>query len=120
MKISSVQFKWGAGYPAKFTSTADKMIKQIAKMTLDASIPVTPMDSGKMRRATTGFHGLGVIGGMCNYEIGSATDYASDVYSYPDSTNWTTPGTGNRWFAKTWKRRGKSISKIAISKYKLK
>lgn len=125
MKISNVQFKWGAGYPKRLTTTADNMIKQVAKMTLDASIPITPMSatpghSGTLRKATIGFHGLGVIGSNGVYQIGSATDYASKVYVYPDSTNWTTPGTGNQWFAKTWKRRGKSISKIAISKYKLK
>lgn len=102
-------------------NVTDRQMYAIARKTLDASIQKTPRFRGTMRLATSGYHGVGVVkNSNKEYQIGSATDYASEVYLYPPDTNWTTPGTNNKWFIRTWEQFGKNIVKIVLSKEKLK
>lgn len=99
----------------------DKQMYSIARKTLDATNQKVPRFKGFLRNSTSGFLGVGVVKlGNQNYEIGSAMDYASDVYMYPENTNWTTPGTNNQWFIRAWQQFGKNIVKIVLSKEKLK
>lgn len=115
------KFKINKNLVPSLEKVSDRQMYAIARKTLDASIPRTPQFSRKMRMATSGFHGVGVEKiGSKEYQIGSATDYASTVYMYPEATHWTTPGTNNRWFIRTWETLGKNITKIVLSKEKLK
>lgn len=98
------------------TQRADKMIFAIASDTLKASETTIPMRTGKMRKSSMT---AGVKGSNMNYYIGSYTSYASSVWNFPDNTNWTTPGTNNRWFERVWKEKGALIQKNAIERNKL-
>ena len=94
------------------TIIPDSILYLCAKQTLDLSRPIIPKDTGKMRTSTASG---GVRGGNGNYYIGSYTGYASKVWNYPDRTNWTTPGTNNKWFARTLKRYNSVIVNNAIN-----
>lgn len=96
----------------------DDILYTIAKETLDYSQPIIPMSkmknhAGTLRRATSSG---GVKGGNGDYYIGSYTNYAKYVWKMPSSTNWTTPGTNNKWFARTLKEKGSVITNSAINK----
>lgn len=92
----------------------DRVVYQAARITLDMArstnaIPMSPPGTktrGKLRN--TSMSG-GVRGGNGNYYIGSYTSYASYVWKMPDSTNWTIPGSNNKWYERTLKRHGKII-----------
>lgn len=100
---------------------SDKVMWTCARKTLDMSIQVIPSDTRTMRVASSGFRGTGVVKINNGYEIGSDTFYASDVWNYDDAnTNWTTPGTRNKWFLKTWNKNQKIIKQLAVKGTKLK
>lgn len=90
----------------------DRIIYYLARYTLAYSINIIPYRTGKMRRTTTG---AGVQGSNKEYRIGSYTDYASKVWQYPDNTRWTTPGTTNRWFERTYNKNRDTFLENAIS-----
>jgi hypothetical protein len=80
---------------------------------LDLSYPIIPKDSKKMAISSKAG---GVRGGNGNYYIGSYTNYAKYVWKMPQSqTNWTTPGTGNQWFARALKKHSSTIINNAIN-----
>lgn len=114
--IEEVTFnvKWLPGMEDKILKEIpDKIIYDIARTTLDLTIPIIPERTGKMKGTSLA---KGVQGGNGVYRIGSYTDYASYVYEMPESTNWTTPGTKAHWFSETWQRFGKSILDEAIER----
>lgn len=98
----------------------DRVIFTIARMTLDTArdtdiIPMSPPGTktrGQLRR--TSMAG-GVRGSNGNYYIGSYTSYASYVWNM-EGVNWTTPGTDNKWYTRTLKRHGQTITQNAINK----
>ena len=94
----------------------DKIIFGVASETLRQSESVIPMRTGNMRRSSMT---AGVKGSNLNYYIGSYTSYASIVWNFPDTTNWTTPGTNNKWFARVWKEKGVLITTNVIERNKL-
>lgn len=96
----------------------DAVLYTIAKETLDYSQPITPMSkmknhAGTLRRETASG---GVKGGNGDYYIGSYTNYAKYVWKMPSSTNWTTPNTNNKWFARALKEHQATIIDNAINK----
>lgn len=118
MEINKVTLKWENGAEKKIKDTVpDKIVRDIATITLNTSFPMIPERTGKMRQSTLA---KGVQGSNCHYKIGSYTDYASYVYNMPDKTHWTTPGTNGEWFIRTWKMKGKSITSQAVGRNKLK
>lgn len=117
MKLQSVEVKWRPDAYSKLILVPDKMVRGIARMTLDRAISVTPKNTGNMRQTA-------LIRGVFQYQgswaIGNFTNYSSAVYDYPDSVHWTTPGTGNQWYMKTWKRQGTSITNTIVNQERLK
>lgn len=96
----------------------DRIVYQIASMTLDMSFPTIPMGkTGNLRKTSKS---AGVRGSNGNYYIGSYTNYAKYVWVMPESTHWSTPGTNGEWYKKYWKKHGKSIVKMAIERSKTK
>ena len=90
----------------------DKVMYQVARMTLDMANSTIPFKKGRLRESSMG---AGVRGSNSNYYIGSYTNYASYVWKMPDSNNWTTPGTNNKWYARTLKKHGKTILDKAVN-----
>lgn len=89
------------------------VLYSVAKQTLSISYPTIPKDTGKMKEAT---YSYGVKKHTDNdYSISSNVGYARYPWFMNDgSTNWTTPGTGSKWFTKTIQKRGKLILTNAI------
>lgn len=112
----SVEVKLNPGLQKTLTQTSDRIIYEVAKDTLTQSETTIPMRTGKMRKSSIT---AGVKGSNLDYYIGSYTSYASKVWHFPDNTNWTTPGTNNRWFERTWKEKGTLIQKNAVERNKL-
>ena len=95
----------------------DDILFTIARETLDFSQPKIPKSNAKnhagtLRRATSSG---GVRGGNGDYYIGSYTNYAKYVWNM-SNVHWTTPGTNNKWFARTLKEKGSVITNSAINK----
>lgn len=116
------EVKWNLQNKKKFEDTPNKIMYFIARKTLDMTIPAVPWNTGRMRRSTSAFRGLGVVPeGDNKYIIGSDTEYARKVYLYNDATtHWTTPGTHSHWFSRTWKEKHDVIEQMAVKKYELK
>lgn len=117
MISSNVEVVWNPKVMKGLTIIPDDILYTIAKQTLDLSQPLipksnTPNHSGTLRRATASG---GVRGGNGDFYIGSYTSYASHVWGMPESTNWTTPGTNNKWFARTLKQHNAVIVNNAIN-----
>lgn len=101
---------------SNLTKHCDKITYAVAKDVLKQSETTIPLRTGKMRRSSIT---SGVKGSNLNYYIGSYTSYASAVWNFPDDTNWTTPGTNNRWYERTWKTKGALITQNAVGRNKL-
>lgn len=112
----SVEIKLNPSLNQKLTQKADKIIYEIANETLKATKLGIPLRTGKMRRSSMT---AGVKGSNSNYYIGSYTNYAKYVWKMDDNTNWTTPGTNNRWFERTWKNAKDRITRYVIERNKL-
>jgi hypothetical protein len=108
----SVEFKWNPKTKSGLQRIPDEILYTCAKQTLDLSQPLIPRKTGRMRTATASG---GVRGGNGDYYIGSYTGYASYVWVMPESVNWTTPGTNNKWFARTLKRHSSTILNNAVN-----
>ena len=97
----------------------DRVLYTVAEQVLSMSETLTPMSPagtktrGQLRRTS---QAGGVRGGNGSYYIGSYTSYASYVWNMPDSTNWTTGGTNNKWFTRTLKRHKATITDNAINR----
>ena len=116
MSNFTVSVKLNPKLEPTLTQVSDKMIYAIAKETLTQSESVIPLRTGKMRKSSIT---AGVKGSNKDYYIGSYTNYASRVWNFPDNTNWTTPGTNNRWYERVWKEKGTLIQKNAVERNKL-
>lgn len=90
----------------------DKVIKQIARQTLDQSYQTIPRDRGNLRTSSKAY---GVKGGNGDYTIGSTTSYAKYVWNMNPNSNWTTPGTTSQWYINYFKKKGKSIVANAVN-----
>lgn len=111
------EFKWNPKVKNGLKVLPDHILYSIAKQTLDLSVPITPMSnkvghSGTLRRSSISG---GVRGSNGDFYIGSYTNYAKYVWNMPQSTNWTTPGTNNKWFARALKQHSQTIINNAIN-----
>lgn len=108
----TVDFKWNPRTKRGLQTIPDTILYTIARETLDISYPTIPKDTGKMRTSSMA---AGVrSGGNHEYYIGSYTKYASRVWNMTN-VHWTTPGTNNKWYARTLKKHGQSIINNAIN-----
>ena len=118
-----VVVKWSPGAQDKLINQyPDKVVYQIARMTLDLSYTTIPLskrkNAGKLRQSSTN---AGVRGSNKKYYIGSYTDYAKYVWVMPDeSTHWSTPGTHSKWYKRYWEKTGKNIINTVVERNKLK
>ena len=112
----SVEIKIDPKLQSNLTQHCDKMILDIARDTLNQSRTTIPMRTGAMRRSSIT---SGVKGSNLDYHIGSYTSYASRVWNFPEGTNWTTPGTNNKWYERVWRSKGQLITKNAVERNKL-
>lgn len=110
----SYEFKWNPRTKKGLEKIPDDILYSIASQTLDLSYPLIPKDSKKMAISSKAG---GVRGGNGDFYIGSYTSYATIVWNLPQGrTNWTTPGTGNKWFARGLKKYGNVIINNAINR----
>lgn len=112
-----VEFKWNPKVQKGLKVISDDVLYAVAKQTLDLSHPLIPKSNvvshgGTLRRATASG---GVKGGHGDYYIGSYTNYAKYVWNMPESTNWTTPGTNNKWFSRALKTHSATIINNAVN-----
>lgn len=108
----SVEFKWNPRTKRGLERIPGSILYTIARQTLDISYPTIPRDTGRMR--TTSMAGGVRSSGLNEYYIGSFTKYA--VYPWNmTNVNWTTPGTNNKWYARTLKKNGQTIINNAIN-----
>jgi hypothetical protein len=115
----SVEFKWNPKTKSGLQRIPDEILYTCAKQTLDLSLSQslipksnTVGHAGTLRTATMSY---GVHQSPGDMTIGSPTGYASYVWVMPESTNWTTPGTNNKWFARTLKRYSSTILNNAVN-----
>lgn len=111
------EFKWNPQVQNGLKTIPDDILYTMARETLDLSYPMIPMSnivnhSGTLRRSSISG---GVRGGNGDFYIGSYTNYASHVWNM-ENVNWTTPGTNNKWYARTLKKHSSMIIDNAINK----
>lgn len=123
--MSQIKVNWNRTTQSKLKVLPKKIVEEIATDTLGKAYPTIPMSSalernanrGRLRRDTVA-KGVQSNGNVVFLE--SPSYYASFVWNMNDSkTNWSTPGTGSKWFEKTWKKQGNSIMKSAVERNKL-
>lgn len=95
----------------KIQNAPDKIIYSVASNTLHRSYPTIPLSNrkykGQLRRSSMTY---GVRGSNAIYKIGSDTNYAKYVWVMNnETTNWTTPGTGSKWYINYLKKHGKQL-----------
>ena len=108
---------WNLKAKKELLEAPNKITYGIARQTLDRAYTIIPKDTGRMRQTSTS---AGVRGTDGNYYIGSYNSYALRVWKMPNSTNWSEPGTNNKWYKRTWKKYGKTIQQNVVERYKLK
>lgn len=111
------EFQWNEKVKSGLNRIPDDILYEIARQTLNRSYAMIPMSNlvnhkGTLRRSSISG---GVRGSSGDYYIGSYTAYASSVWKMTN-VNWTTPGTNNKWFARTLDRYGNTIINSAIDK----
>ena len=111
------EFQWNEKVKSGLNRIPDDILYEMARQTLDRSYAMIPMSNlvnhkGTLRRSSISG---GVRGSSGDYYIGSYTAYASSVWKMTN-VNWTTPGTNNKWFARTLDRYGTTIINSAIDK----
>lgn len=114
----SATFKWNEKTKLKLQNAPEKILKQVARQTLDytGSSKVTARNTGKTE---TSMYSGGVQGDYKNgFYIGNFTDYASYVYP-KENVAWTNPNTKTKWFEYIWTKYGKGIIDNAIAVNKL-
>jgi hypothetical protein len=85
-----------------------KFLYSMASQTLDLGYVTIPLSDQKNRgRLRSSSRAYGVQQHTdTDYSIGSQTDYAAYVWIMDnETTNWTTPGTGSEWYARTLKEK---------------
>ena len=95
----------------KIQNAPDKIVYSVASNTLHRSYNTIPLSNsknkGQLRRSSMTY---GVRGSNATYKIGSNTSYAKYVWVMNnDTTNWTTSGTGSKWYINYLKKHGKQL-----------
>lgn len=85
-----------------------KFLYSMASQTLDLGYTTIPLSDQKNRgrlRSSSRAYGIQQHTDT-DYSIGSQTGYAAHVWVMNnETTNWTTPGTGSEWYARTLKEK---------------
>ena len=118
MISASATFKWNDKTKIMLQQAPEKILKQIARQTLDytGSTKFTAYNTGKTEQS---MYSHGVEGNFKQgFYIGDFTDYAAYVYQ-KHGVNWTNPNTKPKWFEHTWQKYGKGIVENAVRSYKL-
>lgn len=89
-----------------------KFLHGVARKTLDLTHSYIPLsnevNNGRLRRSSM-VYGVKQHSNT-DYSIGSQVSYAKCVWVMDNArTNWTTPGTGSKWYETQFKKKGKSI-----------
>ena len=99
---------------------SEKQIKKCCEDLLSKAVDITPMDTGELRKSGTTDYDSAKKTGRVTFGGGSV-EYAVAVHEMPNETNWTEPGTGNKYLEKPLKANSdkylKSIAKaVEINK----
>ena len=100
-----------------------KFLYSMASQTLDFAfqldkIPLSDQKSRGRLRDSSKAYGVKQHTDM-DFSIGSQTDYAAYVWVMDnETTNWTTPGSGNEWYARTLKEKKDLMVANAIEEAK--
>lgn len=75
---------------------------------------ITPVQFGPLRRSA--FFSTDVISSGSRLRVGYTQSYAPFVHEMPDSTNWSSPGTGNKFLEKAVKNNVPEIIQIIANR----
>ena len=78
---------------------AEKQIKKCCEDLLSKAVDITPLDTGELRKSGTTDYDTATKTGKVSFG-GGAVDYAVAVHEMPNETNWSEPGTGNKFLEK--------------------
>lgn len=81
---------------------AEKQIKKCCEDLLSKAVDITPMNTGELRKSGTTDYDTATKTGKVSFG-GGAVDYAVAVHEMPNETNWSEPGTGNKFLEKPLK-----------------
>lgn len=118
---TSVDFDWEPNARDEIEEAPDDMLYDIAKVTLDLTVPHIPLskkvNSGRLRNSSTAG---GVKKDSNGYYIGSYVSYAKRVWNFGPETNWSTPNTFGKWYEEVYTKQYNNIVKQAVERNKLK
>lgn len=81
---------------------AEKQIKKCCEDLLSKAVDITPINTGELRKSGTTDYDTATKTGKVSFG-GGAVDYAVAVHEMPNETNWSEPGTGNKFLEKPLK-----------------
>ena len=81
---------------------AEIQIKKCCEDLLSKAVDITPIDTGELRKSGTTDYDSAKKTGRVTFGVG-AVEYAVAVHEMPNETNWTEPGTGNKYLEKPLK-----------------
>ena len=81
---------------------AERQIKKCCEDLLSKAVDITPIDTGELRKSGTTDYDSSKKTGRVTFG-GGAVEYAVAVHEMPNETNWTEPGTGNKYLEKPLK-----------------
>lgn len=128
MMSVSATFKWNEKTKRQLEQAPEKIMRMIARETMDKSKPFVPSSEGASYTLPIGHRSgqtersmfeKGVQGDFkSGFYIGNFTKYASYVYPMK-GVNWTKATTQTKWFEYTWTKYGKGIFNNAVKANKL-
>lgn len=101
-------------------------LKKSSSFILDETIPITPMSPvgsatrGNLRKSGKAFteYSNGDLVGKITFGDGRV-DYAYRVHELSNSTNWSEPGTTNKYLEKTLRKNTENIKRLIVEELKL-
>ena len=81
---------------------AEIQIKKCCEDLLSKAVDITPIDTGELRKSGTTDYDDAKKTGRVTFG-GGAVEYAVAVHEMPNETNWSEPGTGNKYLEKPLK-----------------
>ncbi len=82
-------------------------------------IPVTPAEFGTLRNSVFSVVRK-TLNGTIRASLGFTAKYAPFVHEMPDTTDWSTPGTGNKFLENTVKNNQREIVEIVAKRAQIK
>lgn len=80
-------------------------------------LSITPLDTGALRESNYVVRKASVNG--IEIEVGFKTNYAPVVHEWPADTNWTTPGTTNKYLQKPFYGKARTLPTYIRSQVKV-